>query len=102
MFAMRIRPITEFWVEDDCDIFCLKLGCWTNPHRKHFRTYISDWTGANSATPPLTNLFNRRYSAVLWFLLLALVCVQPAFAQTWNYAGPYAVPSRILSVTADP
>jgi uncharacterized protein (TIGR03437 family) len=35
-------------------------------------------------------------------LLLALICVQPSFAQTWNYAGPYAVPSRILSVTSDP
>src|SRR5438093_7670336 len=43
-----------------------------------------------------------RGRGIYWFLLLTLVCVQPAFAQTWNYAGPYAVPSRILSVTADP
>ena len=35
-------------------------------------------------------------------LLLALLCVQPAIAQTWNYVGPYAVPSRILTVASDP
>jgi len=35
-------------------------------------------------------------------LILLLVCVHPAFAQTWNYVGPYAVPSRILSVNSDP
>src|SRR5678815_3960568 len=35
-------------------------------------------------------------------LLLALICVQPAIAQTWNYVGPYSVPSRILTVASDP
>ena len=35
-------------------------------------------------------------------LLLLAFCVQPVLAQTWNYVGPYAVPSRILSVASDP
>src|SRR5262249_55167211 len=45
-------------------------------------------------------VIDRPYSRLI--LILALLCVQPAFAQTWNYVGPYAVPSRILSVNSDP
>src|SRR5205814_3624850 len=45
MFALWIGPLAESTVEDDCDIFSLKRGCWTNPQREHFRTCISYWTG---------------------------------------------------------
>src|SRR5262245_46778119 len=42
-----------------------------------------------------------RGRGIFWFLLLAFLC-RPAIAQTWNYVGPYAVPSRILTVASDP